>query len=418
MFRFLHAADIHLDSPLKGLDRYEGAPVEKLRGATRKAFDSLVQTAIEQKVNFVVIAGDLYDGDWRDFQTGLYFNRKAAQLADENIKIYMIAGNHDAANKMTRSLRFPPNVTMLATDKAQTVFVPELDVAIHGQGFASAAVTDDISLSYPHADRAAFNIGLLHTCASGRDGHERYAPCTVEGLKLKGYDYWALGHIHLRETLCEEPHIAFSGNIQGRHIRETGPKGCLIVEVQNDRSVVTSFEPLDVLRWNRLIINLEDIGDESELLTALESEFHRLVTESSEKSLAVRIELKNATSIHRDLIANLEQTKEEIRSVATRISSEELWIEKINVQSAPEKEASTLLTLPDDAIGELTSIFQEAIADPNVRKELFSFVDIANKFPDELRAILRTNDPDWIQSVLREAESRLLEGLLPKGGHE
>ncbi len=317
-----------LGQPLKGLDKYEGAPVERLRGATRRAFDELVQTAIEQKVQFIVIAGDLYDGDWRDFQTGHYFNRKAAELEEAGILVYMIAGNHDAANKMTRWLRPPPNVTMLRTDKAETVYVPGLDVAIHGQGFASAAVHDDLSLTYPLADQATFNLGLLHTCASGRDGHEKYAPCSMEGLKRKGYDYWALGHIHVREMLSVEPFIAFPGNIQGRHVRESGEKGCLIVTVDDNRQANVVFHPLDVLQWERLAVDVGETRSETEFLEATEKAIEELSKKSNEKFLATRVEFFNTTQEHRNVIAKKFQLMEEIRSAATRISSAKMWVEK------------------------------------------------------------------------------------------
>ena len=224
MFKFIHAADIHLDSPLRGLEQYEGAPVQEIRDAARRALANLVDLAIEQKVAFVLIAGDIYDGDWRDYNTGLYFVDQIRRLREANIRLYLISGNHDAANRMTRTLRMPENVTFFSADAPETALIPELDVAIHGQSFATAAVYEDLSEGYPAAKSGCINIGMLHTCASGREGHDRYAPCSIEGLKAKGYDYWALGHVHIREILSEKPLIAFSGNMQGRHVRETGAK--------------------------------------------------------------------------------------------------------------------------------------------------------------------------------------------------
>ena len=110
--KFIHAAYVHLDSPLRGLERYEGAPVDEIRGATRRALENLFELAIDREVDFVLIAGDLYDGDWKDHNTGLFFVKQAARLHEASIPIYMISGNHDAANRMTRSLRMPDNVTL------------------------------------------------------------------------------------------------------------------------------------------------------------------------------------------------------------------------------------------------------------------------------------------------------------------
>ena len=160
---FLHAADIHLDSPLKGLERYENAPVDRMRRATRRAFERLINLAIEKQVNFVVIAGDLYDGDCRDYNTGLYLTRQLGRLREEKIPVFIIAGNHDAANKMTRVLTLPENVRILGHDRPETVWVKDRDVAIHGQSFARAAVTENLAAAYPAAEPGCVNIGLLHT---------------------------------------------------------------------------------------------------------------------------------------------------------------------------------------------------------------------------------------------------------------
>src|SRR6185312_5708311 len=213
MFKFLPAADIHLDSPLRGLDRYEGCPSEEIRGATRRALDNMVRLAVEEKVAFVLIAGDVYDGDWKDHNTGLWFVRRMAELRDSGIRVFLIRGNHDAKNRMTRDLRLPDNVTSLDVNRPQTCHLDDVPVAIHGQGFASQAVTDDLAANYPAADPGCFNVGMLHTSVHGREGHDRYAPCTVEALRAKNYGYWALGHVHTREVLdAREGPIVFPGN--------------------------------------------------------------------------------------------------------------------------------------------------------------------------------------------------------------
>jgi exonuclease SbcD len=169
MLKFIHAADIHLDSPLKGLEDYEGAPVEEIRAATRRALENLVKLAIEEQVDFVLIAGDVYDGDCTDYNTGLFFTGQLVQLREAGIPVYLIAGNHDAANKMSRSLKLPDNTRMLSHEEPETVLLEELRVAIHGQSFASQAVTDDLSQGYPEARKGMFNIGMLHTSATGRE---------------------------------------------------------------------------------------------------------------------------------------------------------------------------------------------------------------------------------------------------------
>ncbi len=149
MFSFIHAADIHLDSPLHRLDLYEGAPVEAMRSATRRAFENLVRLALEEQVDFVLISGDLYDGDWRDYNTGLYFLSQVSRLQEASIPVYIVAGNHDAASRITKTLRLPEHVHLFPAHGPETYRLPKLDVAIHGQSFPTPAVKQDLSLNYP-----------------------------------------------------------------------------------------------------------------------------------------------------------------------------------------------------------------------------------------------------------------------------
>jgi DNA repair protein SbcD/Mre11 len=188
-FRFLHAADIHLDSPMRGLEADPDAPVRLLREASRAAFRNLIDAAIEENVAFVLIAGDLYDGDWQDWRTGLFFTGQVAKLSDSGIPLVMVAGNHDAASVITRYLRLPELGTMLPHDRCGQVVFEEFGVAIHGQSFATRSVSEDLSRNYPGPVPGLFNIGLLHTALTGRPGHADYAPTTVETLVAKGYDY-------------------------------------------------------------------------------------------------------------------------------------------------------------------------------------------------------------------------------------
>ncbi len=287
MFSFIHAADIHLDSPMLRLEGYEGAPVEQIRQATRRALDNLVNLAISEKVDFVLISGDLYDGDWKDYNTGLFFLSRMARLAEAGISVFIIAGNHDAANKMTKSLRLPDGIHRFGARRPHTFKIEEAGVAIHGQSFPSGAVSQDISADYPAAIKGYFNIGMLHTCATGSSEHAPYAPCSVEGLRLKGYDYWALGHIHKRQVLCEDPPILFPGNLQGRSSRETGEKGCMLVRVENGRAA-HEFSQLDVFRWEQCAVDLTGEATESGAIEKIMGAIAAVATQA-ELAMAVRV---------------------------------------------------------------------------------------------------------------------------------
>ena len=221
--KILHAADIHLDSPLQKLDVYENAPVEQIRGASRRALENLVQLAIDQTVDLVVIAGDLYDGDWPDQNTGLFFVSQAARLVNAGIPLVVIRGNHDAANVMTATLPLPTNPDgseiMLSSEQVDSRLFESIGIAVHGRSFRSRAETENMALAYPQPRSGLFNLGLLHTSLTGVEGHEPYAPCTPAQLADKNYDYWALGHVHTRAMcgLKDAAPVVFSGNVQGRH---------------------------------------------------------------------------------------------------------------------------------------------------------------------------------------------------------
>lgn len=395
MFRFLHVADLHLDSPLKGLEQKEGAPVEQIRNATRRALVNMVDFALREGVNFVVIAGDLYDGDWRDAGTGLFFVRQMARLREADIPVVLIAGNHDAQNKMTQTLDLPKNVTYLRANKPETKFFDQWDVAVHGQSFASAKVEHDLSIAYPAAHRDRYNLGLLHTCGVGDANHARYAPCTLDGLRALRYDYWALGHIHQRQELCGQTPIVYSGNIQGRHPKETGPKGCLLVTVDG-RASMRDFVALDVLRWEHCIVDatsawsLDDVADE------FRRQLQNLVAQSEGLPLAIRVTVTGASRAHGALASRGDAWRNDFRAIALDEGNDQVWLEKLILDTRPEQEPQEL----DGALGEIQQYLHELHQDPALLEALMKdFADLIPKLPQDMRErftdsaeILRTLD--------------------------
>jgi exonuclease SbcD len=332
-FRFLHAADLHLDSPLRGLEADPSAPAELIRGATRRALGRLVDLAIDEKVDFLLIAGDIYDGDWPDFGTGLFFAAQMRRLDMAKIPVFAIRGNHDAANRMTRSLRMPPNVTIFDHAEAHTIRLEALGIAIHGQSFADPSEPNDLSRSYPPPDKALFNIGLLHTSAEGYAAHARYAPCDLSRLKTHGYDYWALGHVHERQELSENPWIVFPGNLQGRHIGETGPKGATLVTVSN-RAVSVEHRVLDVLRWTRIEVDLDGAADEAEAMARIQSDLETALRAAEPLPLAARIILNGTTNA-----LTSDGLREKILNESGNLPGEHrLWLESVKLQTRPPRD--------------------------------------------------------------------------------
>ncbi|MFO1422428.1 MAG: DNA repair exonuclease [Candidatus Competibacteraceae bacterium] len=416
--RFLHAADLHLDSPLRGLDRYDGAPVDEARGATRRAFDHLIAAALDHQVDFVVIAGDLYDGDWPDHNTGLFFIKGVTRLAEEGIAVVLVRGNHDAASRITKTLRLPKNVHVLTDSRPETRVLADLGVALHGQSFATAAVTADLAASYPDPITGCFNLGLLHTSLDGRPGHDPYAPTTLDVLRGKGYDYWALGHVHAAEVVCREPWVVYPGNTQGRHIREAGPKGCALVTVE-DGEITHQTIALDVMRWETLTLDIGDLPDQEALLEAATLGLRQRLAEAGDRVLAARVQLQGSGPLHRLLAAQPDMVEQELRNVALQASNGRAWLEKIEFRTRPPLDLDRIAER-DDPVGLLVRELREIAADPALLRAVAeeALSDLLRKLPVDLRAAARLDEVADLTDLLGEVESDLLARLAGEEGGE
>ncbi len=235
--KFVHAADIHLDSPLQALALQDAAQIARMRRATRDAFERMIELCIDQQVAFIVLAGDLYDHDCPNMQIAMFLRNQLARLETQGIRVVIKKGNHDADNKITSALALPGNTRILSDRQPETICLDDLPVrvAIHGQSFKPGPVTENLAASYPAPLKGYFNVGVLHTSLAGSADHDIYAPCRLEDLTTRGYGYWALGHIHKHAALARDPWVVYPGNLQGRHAKETGPKGCILVEVEDAR---------------------------------------------------------------------------------------------------------------------------------------------------------------------------------------
>ena len=413
--KFIHAADIHLDSALHGLERYEGAPVEEIRSATRRAFDNLIELAIDEQVAFVLLVGDLYDGDWKDYNTGLYFVERMGRLRDASIRVFIVAGNHDAASQITKHLRLPDNVTLFSTRKPERVVLDDLGVSICGQGFATRAVTDDISQGYPQGDPQLLNIGLLHTCLDGKPGHEPYAPCTVDGLRSKGYQYWALGHVHNREEVCQDPWIVFPGNIQGRHIREIGPKGCTLVTVDGGEIVEVAHRDLDVMRWSICELDVSATETVDDIYEQVREGLQLALDAAEGRPVAVRLVLYGACSAHLKLHADRERWIQEYRALATGLGGPGIWLEKISIKTRPAISTDEVLER-DDALSGLLRAIHDMELDSSVLDELADEMSVLRqKLPAELLAgddPFDPTNPEFLKETLEDIKELLVNRLL------
>ena len=416
--KFIHAADLHIDSPLLGLCCYEGAPTERLREATRRALENLVSLAIDESAAFVILAGDLFDGQWRNMQTGLFTARQLRRLADANVKVFLVRGNHDAASQVRSAITWPDNVHEFSVRKAETFRLDDLGVALHGRGFAQPEVADDPVPEFPPPVRGMFNIGVLHTNVGGNDDHPRYAPTTRSELEAKGYDYWALGHVHKRATIAERPHIAYSGNTQGRHVRETGPKGCLLVSVEDGQLASVQFRATDVVRWHASRITLGDRDGLPELYAAAEKELRRSREESEGRFAAVRLTIAGRCAAHEALLGGGTRAEAiaEIRNLANAMD-EEVWVEEILLETLPPVDMDKLRSA-GDLMGELLRQIDALANDPNALAALAKDCTAAMEqgWPGLLeQAGIAHREPEKLATWLRQAEGMLVGHLLSGG---
>lgn len=362
----VHAADVHLDSPLLGLGRLRDENlVRDLRQATRLAFQNLIDLVVDRGADALVLAGDLYDGDSEDYATARFFVEQMSILHDLQIPVFMVSGNHDAESVITKVLRLPDNVTMLATSEPETAVREDLGLAVHGQGFATKAVVQNLAQSYPEPRKGLVNVGILHTSVAGYAGHDSYAPCSVTDLRSKGYEYFALGHVHAREVLSAGgTTVAFSGNLQGRHVRETGPKGAYVVSLSPGKPAALEFVELDVARWENVELDVSEFEDFDSVLTGVKDVLTAKRQEAAGKPVVARLTLRGASKAAHEL-TDTRLLAEEFEAVADRL---DVALEQIRNRSRVPDSSLGLDKRHRDALTQIAS--SEAFHTEHIRELL------------------------------------------------
>ncbi len=345
-FRFIHAADLHLGSPFQGLALKDAAIAELFIEASRRAFSALVDQAVERKVDFFIVAGDVYDGDWKDNKIGLFFNREVARLERAGIPVFLLKGNHDAESVITKTITLPKNVSEFPVNKPGSFRLDHLKVALHGQGFAERSAVENLSLAYPKPETGWFNIGVLHTSLTGREPHAPYAPCSVEDLRSRGYDYWALGHVHDFEIVAEDPLVVFPGNLQGRSIREQGAKGAVLVTVEDGR-ITHERIITDSARFAELVVVVDPDDNIPAVLRRIEAALEDVAERMEGRPLALRIRLTGKSRYRNEVMARAEDFRDEVQAACHR-SHEDIWLEKLEVRLEP---ATNGTSVANDMLG-------------------------------------------------------------------
>lgn len=378
---FIHAADIHLDSPLNGLSKKDEAFSRLVRGATRKAFANVVDLAIDEGAAFMVIAGDLYDGAWKDQSTGQFAIAQLSRLTRAGIRAVICFGNHDAESRVTRHLTPPEGVFKLTTARCETVRFDDLGVAIHGRSYKDAATTENIAATYCPPTPGHLNVALLHTALDGHEGHANYAPCSLDELRAAGHDYWALGHVHDHAVRSEYPHVVFPGNTQGRHVRETGAKGAMVVRVEDGAIVRAEHRATDEVRWAQVTVDASGAQDAAEALAAITTDLRSAVAAADGRPLAARVSVILDGPLALRCRADPAWFEMETRGHAASVS-DVLWIERVKVVARQSSGGVGL-------VPELRSLLDQALEDADCRRAIEDAVaPLLGKLPFEI------GDPD------------------------
>jgi exonuclease SbcD len=401
----VHAADLHIDSPLRGLGRLEGAPVDDLRLATRRAFVRLIDTCLEEQAALLILAGDVFDGEWRDFNTGLFFVRELARLRDVGTQVVMVRGNHDAESVITRHIPLPDHVFTFAVDAPESRDYPRLGLAVHGQSYGARSVEDNLAEAYPARRRDLFNLGVLHTNAVASSEHGNYAPCTVAQLVRHGYDYWALGHVHHAQVLHRDPWVVYPGNLQGRHARETGAKGCTLLRLDGLRLERVEPREVDVLRWAELVVSADAAHNMDDLLSEIRLRMQAALADAAGRPVLARVTVEGTTALHAALAADPAAMQGQIRALAAELG--DLWPEKIRfVTRPPLAEPGELHDLFQTLRDELRQLAEDPAALARYSEGLAPLVTAAAPLLGH-----RPDEPARLISRLGELEALLLARL-------
>jgi DNA repair exonuclease SbcCD nuclease subunit len=415
--RFLHLADVHLDSAFASHSRKIAV---ELRKASRAAFEGSVETAIRERVDALLIAGDLFDGERLTVETERFLHETLSRLRTSGIQVVYATGNHDPGGGAGPAslVRWPDNVSLIRGPEPVTVEIlrdGEPVGLVSGAGHASARVTEDLSRRFPLPHRGPPHVALLHSQvrgSAGGEGHEPYAPSDLAHLSTAGYDYWALGHVHLRQTLSVDPPIHYPGNPQGRNPRETGAKGALLVDLSRKESPRVDFIELGPVRWETLRVkDLEGEGHVPALARRLEREWRAARQNDAGRPgtrWIARIELEGPSPLHRQLATGetLAELKDALVSTVGLLDAE---VRASGVRSLERVEDHVRR---DDVLGETLRLVRDLAAAPGaspaealgVSRDLLATQVDALQLDDYLRELLASGDALLLDALLRSAD--------------
>lgn len=414
-FQFVHTADLHLDSPFHGLSEVAPTLQSVLREATFQAFENIINLCIDRQVNFLLIAGDIHDEADRSLRALTRLRQGFDRLAEHQIPVFMCHGNHDPLTGWSEKFSWPDNVWVFDTKEvtARPVVVQGTEIArIYGLSFGMEKVTDNLAQQFHAELDVPWSIGLLHTNVGNDLNHGNYAPCHLDDLLRAKMNYWALGHVHTHRILrAQDPLIIYPGNPQGRHVREPGPRGCYLVEVDSHGGANPEFVPVDVVRWYEEHISIEDLVDFDELLTRLDDRINAMRQKSEGRGVIVRWKIVGRGVLHREIIrpGRLEDLLVTLRE-KWGLGTQFVWSESIQDQTGREVDIETLRQ-EENLLGDFLRLAE--VGDEGRWQELRRMVEPLFDDPRVYRHLGSPSDEqlkEWAHAAQHLGIDRLLTG--------
>ena len=396
IIKFIHCADLHLDSPFQGLTTKEPSLADRFKHATNEAFVKIIDLCLAEKVDFLTIGGDTFDGADRSLCAQILLRDQFERLHKANIPVIIVAGNHDPLSDWLTEIRFPENVHLLAGDKVEKVPIKKdgkVITTIHGISYKVRDVKENLSLKFQAKEKDVLSIGLLHANVGARKEHAPYSPCTISDLRAGNMDLWLLGHIHTPEVICKDPFILYPGNIQGRHINEDGLRGCYLIKVDSNYKISHEFKPVQNILWKQEEINIKEITTSLELVDLLSDKCKEELSNltKDEKGIVIRWKLTGSSSLYHELTMTdkIEETKE---ILIERFFNQAPFIfpESIRLSIKPDKKTEDFVN-QENFIGDFLRLAGQIKNDEQMKDELLEMLNqplssrTIKKYLDEIK---------------------------------
>lgn len=420
-FRFVHTADIHLDSPLRSLALRDPQLAELIGNATRRAFVSIIDLCLREQADALLLAGDLYDGEQTSMKTARFLAEQVRRLHEAGIHTFIVRGNHDALSKITKELTFPGETVKVFGGRAETISIERggqaYAVAIHGVSFADARAEESPLPKFKPPVEGAVNIALLHTSLGGAAGHDPYAPCSVAELDDAGFEYWALGHIHKRSVYRNRSTIVMPGMPQGRDVGESGPKSVTLVTIADDRSIELEERATSIVEFESVSVDVDGITDWPGVVEAIAKSLRPARKQVTAGHLVARLRLEGSTPLAWRLQCDSDLLTTEAADQAFAIGT--TWVEKLELACRPPIAAPG--TSGDPAAELRRIVGEEVIGSAAYRKELGEIAaTLLAQLPPESRGALGSDQREFESTLVERAEEGAEEvfARLSRRAHE